>query len=39
MALVNTKNMFKKAMAEGYAIPAFNICNLESAQSVAEVAG
>ena len=31
--------MFKKAMAEGYAIPAFNICNLESAQSVAEVAG
>ena len=39
MTLVNTKNMFKKAMAEGYAIPAFNICNLESAQSVAEVAG
>ena len=39
MALVNTKNMFKKAMAEGYAIPAFNVCNLESAQSVAEVAG
>ena len=39
MALVNTKNMFKKAMAEGYAIPAFNICNLESAQAVAEVAG
>ena len=39
MALVNTKNMFKKAMSEGYAIPAFNICNLESAQSVAEVAG
>ena len=39
MALVNTKNMFEKAMAEGYAIPAFNICNLESAQAVAEVAG
>ena len=39
MALVNTKNMFKKAMAEGYAIPAFNICNLESALAVAEVAG
>lgn len=39
MALVNTKNMFKKAMAEGYAIPAFNVCNLESAQAVAEVAG
>lgn len=39
MALVNTKNMFKKAMKDGYAIPAFNICNLESAQAVAEVAG
>ena len=37
MALVNTKNMFKKALAEGYAIPAFNICNMESAQAVAEV--
>ena len=39
MSLVNTKNMFKNAMKEGYAIPAFNICNLESAQAVAEVAG
>ena len=39
MALVNTKNMLKKALAEGYAIPAFNVCNLESAQAVAEVAG
>ena len=39
MSLVNTKNMFKKAMKEGYAIPAFNICNMESAQAVAEVAG
>ena len=39
MSLVNTKNMFKKAMNEGYAIPAFNICNMESAQAVAEVAG
>ncbi len=38
MSLVNTKNMFKKAMAEGYAIPAFNVCNMESAQAVAEVA-
>ena len=39
MSLVNTKNMLKKALEEGYAIPAFNICNLESAQAVAEVAG
>ena len=37
MALVNTKNMLKKALDEGYAIPAFNICNMESAQAVAEV--
>ena len=36
MSLVNTKNMFNKAMAEGFAIPAFNICNMESAQAVAE---
>lgn len=39
MSLVNTKNMFNKAMKEGYAIPAFNICNMESAQAVAEIAG
>ena len=39
MSLVNSKNMFKKALKEGYAIPAFNVCNLESAQAVAEVAG
>ena len=39
MTLVNTTNMFKKAMKDGYAIPAFNICNMESAQAVAEVAG
>ena len=39
MSLTNTKNMLKKALDEGYAIPAFNICNLESAQAVAEVAG
>ena len=39
MSLVNTKNMFAKAMKDGYAIPAFNICNMESAQAVAEVAG
>ncbi|MBQ4541609.1 MAG: class II fructose-bisphosphate aldolase family protein [Clostridia bacterium] len=30
--------MLEKALAEGYAIPAFNICNMESAQAVAEVA-
>lgn len=39
MAIVNTKKMLKDALAGGYAIPAFNICNMESAQAVAEVAG
>ena len=38
MTLVNTKKMLQKALKEGYAVPAFNICNLESAQAVAEVA-
>ena len=37
MALVNTKKMLKDALKKGYAIPAFNICNMESAQAVAEV--
>ena len=39
MSLVNTKKMLEKALKGGYAIPAFNICNMESAQAVAEVAG
>lgn len=39
MALVNSKKMLNKALKEGYAVPAFNICNMESAQAVAEVAG
>ena len=39
MTLVNTKKMFSDALKKGYAIPAFNVCNLESAQAVAEVAG
>ena len=38
MPLVNSKEMFKKALDEGYAIPAFNVCNMESVQAVAEVA-
>lgn len=39
MSLVNTKQMLKDALKNGYAIPAFNVCNMESAQAVAEVAG
>lgn len=38
MTLVNTKKMFENAMKKGYAIPAFNVCNMESVQAVAEVA-
>ena len=38
MTLKNTKQMLEKALKENYAIPAFNVCNLESVQAVAEVA-
>ena len=39
MALVNTKEMFKKAYAGGYAIGAFNINNMEIVQAITEAAG
>ena len=39
MALVNTKEMFKKGYAGGYAIGAFNINNMEIIQAIAEAAG
>ncbi len=35
MALVTTENMFKKAFANGYAIGAFNINNMEIIQAIA----
>lgn len=38
MALVTTKEMFKKAYEGGYAIGAFNINNMEIIQAVAEAA-
>ena len=38
MALVTTKEMFKKAYAEGYAVGAFNINNMEILQGVTEAA-
>lgn len=38
MALVTTKEMFKKAYAGGYAIGAFNINNMEIIQAIAEAA-
>lgn len=39
MALVNTKEMFRKAYAGGYAIGAFNINNMEIIQAITEAAG
>ena len=39
MALVTTKEMFKKAYAGGYAIGAFNINNMEIIQAITEAAG
>ena len=38
MPLVNTKEMFKKAYAEGYAIGAFNVNNMEIVQAITEAA-
>ena len=38
MALVTTKEMFKKAYAGGYAIGAFNVNNMEIVQAITEAA-
>ncbi len=38
MALVNTKEMFKKAYEGGYAVGAFNINNMEIVQAITEAA-
>ena len=34
IGLINTKELFKKAMAGGYAIPAYNFNNLEQLQAI-----
>ncbi|MEA3476129.1 MAG: class II fructose-bisphosphate aldolase [Candidatus Cloacimonadota bacterium] len=34
LGFVNTKKMFAKAMAEGYAIPAYNFNNMEQLQAI-----
>lgn len=39
MALVTTTEMFKKAYAEGYAVGAFNVNNMEIIQGITEAAG
>ena len=36
VALVNTTEMFKKAYANGYAIGAFNVNNMEIVQGITE---
>jgi len=38
MPLVNSKEMFKKAYEEGYAIGAFNVNNMEIVQAITEAA-
>lgn len=38
MPLVSTKEMFKKAYAEGYAVGAFNVNNMEIIQGITEAA-
>ena len=34
LGLVNTRDMFKKAMAGHYAIPAYNFNNMEQMQAI-----
>ena len=34
LGLVNSREIFKKAMAGGYAIPAFNFNNMEQMQAI-----
>src|SRR5215471_14570176 len=36
LGLVNTKDLFKKAVSGGYAIPAFNFNNMEQMQAIVQ---
>ena len=38
LGLVNTREMFAKAVAGGYAIPAFNFNNMEQLQAIIKAA-
>ena len=38
LGLVNTKEMFAKAIEGGYAIPAFNFNNMEQLQAIIQAA-
>ena len=37
LGLVNTREMFKRAINGGYAIPAFNFNNLEQLQAIIKI--
>ena len=39
LGLVNTREMFRKAMAEGYAVPAYNFNNMEQLQAIVNGCG
>lgn len=39
LGLVNTRELFKKANAEGYAVPAYNFNNLEQLQAIVDGCG
>ena len=38
LGLVNTREMFKRAVAGGYAIPAFNFNTMEQMQAIVQAA-
>ena len=38
LGLVNTREMFRKAINGGYAIPAFNFNNMEQLQAIVQAA-
>ena len=38
LGLVNTREMFAKAIKGGYAIPAFNFNNMEQMQAIVQAA-
>ena len=38
LGLVNTREMFKRAIDGGYAIPAFNFNNMEQLQAIIQAA-
>ena len=39
LGLVNTREMFAKAIKGGYAIPAFNFNNMEQLQAIIKASG